>query len=45
MSFMWFKKMLVKNNIHMRLSMNRILEYFLKKGNSFTNRPPLAYIK
>jgi hypothetical protein len=43
-------KLLVKNNtqvvyMHMRVSMNRILEYFLKKGNSFTNLPPLAYIK
>jgi len=54
---MWFTchssgshKLLVKNNIqvvymHMRLSMNRILEYFLKKGNSFTNCLPMAYIK
>jgi len=43
-------KLLVKSNIqvvymHMRLSMDRILEYFLKKRNSFTNWPPLPYIK
>ena len=43
-------KLLVKNYIHvvyvrMRLNMNRIFEYFLKKGNSFTNWPTLAYIK
>jgi len=43
-------KLLVKNNIqvvytHMRLIMNRILEYILKKENSFTNWPPLGYIK
>jgi hypothetical protein len=43
-------KLLAKNNIqviymHIWPSMNRILEYFLKKGNSFTNWPPLAYIK
>jgi hypothetical protein len=46
MSLTWITQVASKNNIHvvymhMRLNINRILEYFLKNRNPFTNWPPL----